>query len=141
MLLTDRNFNTSFFEAAGGGDPLLYQHLFFNKQTYMEQLKNKKQLLLDLIYTNFTCNKVNVINIKERFCFHAFLHSEYKPINCSADKDWLEWFVGFCEGDGSFFVTKKGLHFSIAQDELYILNHIKDTLGFGKISKFSSQRK
>jgi len=29
MLLTDRNFNTSFFEAAGGGDPLLYQHLFW----------------------------------------------------------------------------------------------------------------
>ena len=29
MVLTDRNFNTSFFEAAGGGDPILYQHLFF----------------------------------------------------------------------------------------------------------------
>ena len=29
MLLTDRNFNTSFFEASGGGDPLLYQHLFW----------------------------------------------------------------------------------------------------------------
>jgi hypothetical protein len=28
MLLTDRNFNTSFYEPAGGGDPLLYQHLF-----------------------------------------------------------------------------------------------------------------
>ena len=28
MVLTDRNFNTSFFEAAGGGDPILYQHLF-----------------------------------------------------------------------------------------------------------------
>jgi hypothetical protein len=28
MVLTDRNFNTSFFEVAGGGDPILYQHLF-----------------------------------------------------------------------------------------------------------------
>ena len=28
MVLTDRNFNTSFFEAAGGGDPILFQHLF-----------------------------------------------------------------------------------------------------------------
>ena len=27
-MLTDRNFNTSFFETAGGGDPILYQHLF-----------------------------------------------------------------------------------------------------------------
>jgi len=29
MVLTDRNFNTSFFEVAGGGDPILYQHLFW----------------------------------------------------------------------------------------------------------------
>jgi len=29
MLLTDRNFNTSFFDAVGGGDPILYQHLFW----------------------------------------------------------------------------------------------------------------
>jgi len=28
MVLTDRNFNTSFFDGAGGGDPILYQHLF-----------------------------------------------------------------------------------------------------------------
>nr|QPC56045.1 cytochrome c oxidase subunit I [Ophiocordycipitaceae sp.]QUT09479.1 cytochrome c oxidase subunit I [Ophiocordycipitaceae sp.]QUT09507.1 cytochrome c oxidase subunit I [Ophiocordycipitaceae sp.]QUT13237.1 cytochrome c oxidase subunit I [Ophiocordycipitaceae sp.]DAJ12186.1 TPA_asm: cytochrome c oxidase subunit I [Ophiocordycipitaceae sp.] len=28
MILTDRNFNTSFFEVAGGGDPILFQHLF-----------------------------------------------------------------------------------------------------------------
>jgi heme/copper-type cytochrome/quinol oxidase subunit 1 len=29
MLLTDRNFNTSFFDPLGGGDPILYQHLFW----------------------------------------------------------------------------------------------------------------
>lgn len=29
MLLTDRNFNTSFYDPYGGGDPLLYQHLFW----------------------------------------------------------------------------------------------------------------
>jgi cytochrome c oxidase subunit 1 len=28
MLLTDRNLNTSFFDPAGGGNPVLYQHLF-----------------------------------------------------------------------------------------------------------------
>lgn len=28
ILLTDRNLNTSFFDPAGGGDPILYQHLF-----------------------------------------------------------------------------------------------------------------
>ena len=29
MLITDREFNTTFFNPQGGGDPLLYQHLFW----------------------------------------------------------------------------------------------------------------
>ena len=44
MLLTDRNFNTSFYEPAGGGDPLLYQHLFLTPFITTSVLTHKKQL-------------------------------------------------------------------------------------------------
>ena len=29
ILLTDRNINTRFFDPVGGGDPILFQHLFW----------------------------------------------------------------------------------------------------------------
>lgn len=29
MLLTDRNFNTTFYDPSAGGDPILYQHIFW----------------------------------------------------------------------------------------------------------------
>jgi len=48
-------------------------------------------------------------------------------------QSWLEWFVGFAEGDGSWIVAGSRLHFTITQKETAILYHIKETLGFGGV--------
>jgi hypothetical protein len=45
MLLTDRNFNTSFYDPAGGGDPILYQHLFFNRNTINYKITTLSSIL------------------------------------------------------------------------------------------------
>ena len=52
------------------------------------------------------------------------------------DKSFLEWFIGFTEGEGSFILAKRGdMSFVITQSssDLKVLNYIKDNLHFGKI--------
>uniref|UniRef100_UPI003001A85C LAGLIDADG endonuclease n=1 Tax=Dichomitus squalens TaxID=114155 RepID=UPI003001A85C len=53
-------------------------------------------------------------------------------------QSFLEWFVGFTEGDGSFIVNSRGTAiFVITQGnaDLQVLEYIKNTLGFGRVIK------
>lgn len=51
------------------------------------------------------------------------------------NKNFLEWFIGFTEGDGSFIVSKDKVYFDISQnmDDIQVLYYIKKQLGFGKV--------
>lgn len=51
------------------------------------------------------------------------------------NKKFLEWFIGFTEGDGSFIISKNKVYFDITQslNDIQVLHYIKKELGFGKI--------
>nr|YP_009184707.1 putative LAGLIDADG homing endonuclease [Oogamochlamys gigantea]ALO62828.1 putative LAGLIDADG homing endonuclease [Oogamochlamys gigantea] len=52
------------------------------------------------------------------------------------DRAFLEWFIGYSEGDGSFGVHENRPVFVINQAELQVLHHIRTELGFGVVSTF-----
>ena len=126
MVLTDRNFNTSFFEVAGGGDPILYQHLFLTIIT----------CLCLFIYMVSSVSPSYESN--SQFELDVFLDA-YKtlfPNNKLPEAEFLQWLIGFAEGEGSFTVAKRGdLAFVITQStsDVNVLNYIKNGLGFGRV--------
>ena len=74
---------------------------------------------------------------KTTFNFYTYkenLVSHKKKINLT----FLQWFIGFTEGDGSFIVSNARLFFIINQKEEKILHFIRTNLGFGKVSKYGN---
>lgn len=56
---------------------------------------------------------------------------------------WLDWFVGFSEGDDCLFTSVKNnrCYFILTQKEISILNHIKDVFDFGNVKLFNYNNK
>lgn len=63
---------------------------------------------------------------------YYFYHFKPKHIKLN-DYKFLEWFIGFSEGDGSFIISNKRCYFCINQKDIKILYKIKANLGFGQV--------
>lgn len=81
---------------------------------------------------------------KISFQFISFnkIYNLFYPTHSTINNKWLEWFIGFTEGDGSIITSKyakqERIRFVLTQKEKEVLEHIRDTLGFGVVRHFSS---
>lgn len=70
------------------------------------------------------------------FCFEGF----YGAIgNRNLSSNWLQWFIGFAEGDGAILVDVNASRprFVLTQKEPGILYHIHSMFGFGTVKYFA----
>jgi len=74
----------------------------------------------------------------ETACDITFIFNNYlnqKVLHKKINKKFLEWFIGFTEGKGSFIVLNNKVYFDInvSIKDIQVIYYIKKELGFGKV--------
>nr|QWL15258.1 hypothetical protein [Ulva rigida] len=78
--------------------------------------------------------------LNKNFFFDNYFKN-FKPEHIKLnDSLFLQWFIGFVEGDGSFIVSNTRCFFVINQKDIQILYKIKKNLGFGQVLKYTQNK-
>jgi hypothetical protein len=103
-------------------------------------------------YSNIILNKLylmqgtSIFNHSRKFNTKNYSNNTSKSNNEKYTKEFLQWLVGFTDGDGSFSIVKSGnsyrLNFSLGQSfyNLRLLYWIKSNLGYGSVTKHNAQK-
>lgn len=88
-------------------------------------------------FAYFSQKKTSVFFDFQDFYNHVPLH-----IKNNLNPEFLEWFIGFAEGDGCFSIKnepngKKRLIFEVCQKDPKIVFRIKKSLGFGRVRSWT----
>jgi hypothetical protein len=91
------------------------------------RLDNQQETLLELRGSSETTRETS-------FNFGAFNPPSHI---IHFDNGFLEWFVGFSEGDASFILSRGRPFFIINQKDPKVLYYLRSKLGFGKVASYA----